>query len=52
MHATFFFLKGMRPFFHAEMKRIQDIVGRLAMATKASKTKYSAGINMIDLHDI
>jgi DNA-binding response OmpR family regulator len=37
---------------HTEMKRIQDIVGKLATATKASKTRYSSGINMIDLHDI
>jgi len=37
---------------HGEMKRIQDIVGRLATATKATKTKYSSDIDMIDLHDI
>jgi len=37
---------------HAEMKRIQVIVGRLATATKASKTNYNADISMIDLHDI
>ena len=37
---------------HAEMKRIQDIVGKLATATKASKTRYSSDMNMIDLHDI
>jgi len=36
---------------HGEVKRIQTIVGRLASATKASKTKYSSDINMIDLHD-
>jgi len=37
---------------HGEMKRIQDIVGRLATATKASKTRYNADITMIDLHDL
>jgi len=37
---------------HAEMKRIQVIVGRLATATKASKTNYNSDISMIDLHDI
>lgn len=37
---------------HAEMKRIQAIVGRLSTATKASKTNYSSGVTMIDLHDI
>lgn len=36
---------------HVEVKRIQTIVGRLATATKASKTKYNADIDMIDLHD-
>ncbi len=37
---------------HGDMKRIKDIVGRLASATKVAKTRYSSDIDMIDLHDI
>lgn len=37
---------------HGDMRRIQEIVGRLATATKASKTRYNSDIDMIDLHDI
>ena len=33
-------------------KRIQKIVGRLANATNASKTRYNADMDMIDLHNI
>lgn len=37
---------------YEELRRIRDIVGRLASVTKASSTRYNAEINMIDLHDI
>ena len=35
-----------------EVKRIQQITGRLAQASKASKVNYNRDITMIDLHNI
>ncbi|HEY6839398.1 MAG TPA: response regulator [Geobacteraceae bacterium] len=35
-----------------EVKRIQEITGRLAQASKVTKTKYNNDITMIDLHNI
>ncbi len=44
--------KGYFATLHGEMKRIQNIVGKLATATKASTTRYNSDITMIDLHDL
>jgi DNA-binding response OmpR family regulator len=41
-------LEGIRE----EVKRIQQITGRLAQASKAAKVNYSRDITMIDLHNI
>ncbi len=35
-----------------EVKRIQEITGRLAQASKVAKTRYNSDITMIDLHNI